>query len=206
MGIMNVSGFLDNLKMFSQNDKTIKLYPYNDKEKLYSRFLKRIYTLDNNLIKIVNKGWIYEIYKETNGIDLGNYYIIPFNKYFNKKPFAFNEMIYEWILNPNDTNDYGDQFYPFLTNGKQIIGLLGNLKDKNENNLIGILRIEHKHITNVIIIASNIYILFENIIKQIKERGKLTFGEDINIWTKNDEELNEYYNNGKIEKYKKRYC
>jgi hypothetical protein len=137
---MNIQDFLNEIINLSQKDETIKLYPYNDKEKLYSRFFNRVISNDTHLKNILKNGWLYEIYKETNGIDLKNYYIIPFNKYFNKKLFSFDEMIYEWILNPNEGNDYGDNFYPFLTNGKQIIGLLGNLEDKCGNNFIGILR------------------------------------------------------------------
>jgi hypothetical protein len=200
---MTIEMFLNEIKNLSQNDETIKLYPYNDKEKLYSRFLGRLYTLDNDLLKILTKGWIYEIYKETNGIDIKKYYIIPFNKYFNKKPFSFDEMMYECILNSNDINDYSDDFYPFLTNGKQIIGLLSKLKDKNGNNFIGILRMEYKHITGVTIIASNIYILLEKIINQIKTKNEILIGENINMWRKDDEELNEKYKNGEIEKYNK---
>jgi hypothetical protein len=199
---MTILDFLNEIKILSRNNETIKLYPYTDKEKLYSRFFDRVFTLDVNLKNILTNGWLYELYKETNGIDLGNYYILPFNNYFNKKPFSFDKMMFEWILNPNDGNDYSDDFYPFLTNGKQLIGLLGNLKDPAGNNFIGILRIQNKHVTDVIIIASSIYILFENIIKQLKEKGELILGENINIWIKNDKELGGYYNNGEIEKYK----
>jgi hypothetical protein len=112
-------------------------------------------------------------------------------------------MIYEWILNPNEGNDYGDNFYPFITNGKQIIGLLGNLEDKCGNNFIGILRIEHKHVTDVIIIASNIYIFFDKIINQLKNRNEILIGENINMWKNDDKELQEKYDNGEIEEYKK---
>jgi hypothetical protein len=199
---MNIQNFLDEIKVLSQTNEKIKLYPYDNKEKLYSRFFNRVITNDVNLKNILTDGWLHELYKETNGIDLGNYYIIPFNNYFNKKTFPFDIMMYEWILNPNDGNDYEDHFYPFLTNGKQIIGMLGSLKNTNENNFIGILRIQNKHVTDVIIIASSIYILLDNIIKQLKETRELYIGENINIWIENDEELYEYYNNGKINEYK----
>jgi hypothetical protein len=194
--------FLNEIKDLSQTNERIKLYPYENKEKLYSRFFNRIITNDINLKAILKNGWLYELYQETNGVDFGNYYIIPFNNYFNKKPSSFEEMMYGWNLNPNDGNDYGDRFYPFLTNGKQITGMLGSLKNTDGNNFIGILRIQNKHVTNVIIIASSIYILLDNIIKQLKETGELYIGENINIWTKNDKELYEYYSNGKIEEYK----
>jgi hypothetical protein len=199
---MDIQNFLNEIKILSQTNEKIKLYPYENKEKLYSRFFGRVITNDVHLKSILTNGWLYELYRETNGIDLGNYYIIPFNNYFNKKPSPFEEMMYEWNLNPNDGNDYEDNFYPFLTNGKQIIGMLGSLKNNNGNNFIGILRIQNRHVTDVIIIASSIYILLDNIIKQLKKTGELYIGENINIWIKNDKELYEYYNNGKIEEYK----
>ncbi|MDR1275952.1 MAG: hypothetical protein LBL72_06190 [Candidatus Accumulibacter sp.] len=199
---MNIQNFLSELKILSQTNGKIKLYSYDNKEKLFSRFFNRVYTLDVNLKNILTDGWLSELYKETNGIDFGNYYIIPFNDYFNKKPFSFDKMMYEWILNPNGGNDYSDNFYPFLTNGKKIIGLLGNLKNNTGDNFIGILRIQNKHVIDVIIIASSIYILLDSIIKQLKEAGELHIGENTNIWIKDDKELYEYYNNGKIEEYK----
>jgi hypothetical protein len=194
---MDIQKFLDRIKELSQNNLKIKLYPYTDKEKLYSRFFKKVITLDENIKNILTNGWLYELYKETNGIDLINYYIIPFNNYFNKKQFSFDEMMYEWILNPNDGNDYDDYFYPFLTNGKQLIGLLGSLKDNLGNNFIGILQVQNKHIVGVKIIASNIFIFLDNIIKQLEETNDLYIGENINMWVKNDNKLEEYYKNGK---------
>jgi len=126
-----MNDFLTFIGTLSITDTTVKLYPYENKEKLYSRFLRRVFV---PIVKeIVENGWLSNIYKETNGIDLRNFYIVPFNNYFNKKPLPFDEFYLDWIVNQNNPNEIGGDFCAFMTDGKTLIGYLENLKDSNGN-------------------------------------------------------------------------
>jgi hypothetical protein len=199
---MRTLDFLSELSNLSKQEIGINLYPYKDSGKLYSRFLDRMFWLKNP--DILTKGFLWEIFKETNGIDLDNFYIVPFNNYFNKKNFAFDDFCREWIINQDNSDEILADFYSFMTDGKTLIGYLDNLKDSQGNNFIGIAQGEGM-ITDVTIISSNIFILFDEIIKQLKSSDKLHFSEDVNYWRSIDSELNLYYENGNILKYKLEY-
>jgi hypothetical protein len=199
---MRTLDFLSALSNLSKQETGIKLYPYKDSGKLYSRFWAKMFWLKNP--DILTKGFLREIFKETNGIDLDGFYIVPFNNYFNKKNFSFDDFCREWIIDQNNPDEILADFYSFMTDGKTLVGYLDHLKDSQGNNFIGIAQGDGM-ITDITVISSNIFMLFDEIIKQLKSSGKLHFPKDINYWRSIDSELNLYYENSNILKYKMAY-
>ena len=198
--IMTIDIFLDFIESIMQADSTVKLHPYTDKEKLYSRFLGRVFV--PRVAEMVTNGWLSKIYEITNGIDLRNFHIVPFNNYFNKKPLPFEEFYLDWIVNQNNPEEILGDFCAFMTDGKMLIGYLENLKDSQGNEFIAIAERKRKTVTDVIVIASNIYIFLDQIAEQLKDKKLLTFNTDIDYWCSRDHELNLAYKNHKILDYK----
>lgn len=198
---MNTTEFLIKIDELSKLRTDVRLYPYTDKEKLYGRFLGRIYfPLEQ---EILTTGWLSELYKRTNGIDLANYYIVPFNNYFNKKELAFNDFYIDWF-NAKDSIDQISDFGAFMTDGKLLIGYLNKLRDSDGNNFIGIAQ-GRKVKTDVLIIATSIYKFYDSIVDQLQNNDKLDLLQDENYWRSLDPELDCYYSSGKILEYKLRY-
>ena len=198
---MEIKDFLKEVESHSTIKSDIRLYPYTNKEKLYSRFLQKLYV--PRVEKMLSDSWIADIYHATNGIDLGNFHIVPFNKYFNIKPLSFDEFYLSWSKNQNNVNEIMIDFCAFMTDNKIYVGYLENLKDSKGNNFIGIAK--KRPVNDVIIIASNIYNLLDYIAEQLKSEKLLSFPEDEIFWRSRDFELNENYDNNNILKYKMEY-
>jgi hypothetical protein len=77
---MTMEFFVNECANIAKTNCGIKLYPYDDKEKLYNRFLKKMFWLNNRAI--LEDGFLGELYSKTNGMDLYDFYIVPFNNYF----------------------------------------------------------------------------------------------------------------------------
>ena len=198
--IMTTNEFLTCIESIALTDSTVKMYPYTDKEKLYSRFLKRCFVPSTT--EMVTNGWLGKIYEATNGIDLRNFHIVPFNNYFNKKPLPFEEFYRDWVVNHYNPNEILADFYAFMTDGKTLIGYLENLKDSQGNEFIAIAEKKRKTVNDVTVIASNIYNFFDQILEQLQENKPLTFSKDINYWRSRDQELDLSYKTRKILNYK----
>jgi hypothetical protein len=199
---MQLKDFFESINLLSKINSKIRLYPYTNQEKLYNRFVGRVYHPYTE--KLVTDGWLREIYYSTNGIDFNNYYFVPFNNYFNPKSLPFEEFYIDWIKNQNNIDEIIGHFGAFMTDGKTLIGYLEYLSDSKGNNFIGIAQ-ESPIVNDIIIISSSIYILFDEIVKQLKANGELSFTEDIDYWRSVDPELDTHYKNGNILKYKLRY-
>lgn len=198
---MEMKIYLDKIENLSKTNNGVRLYPYKDPQKLLSRFEQRMFWIEDKYVLI--NGWLGEIYKCTDGIDLCNFYIVPFNNYFNKKKFDFEGLCRNWIINQNNPNEILADFYTFMTDGNLLIGYLDNLKDPYGNNFIGIAF--GKPVSDVIIISSSIYVLLNEVIKQLSNNNHLTISDNIDYWKERDMILSSYYNNGNISKYKKDY-
>lgn len=153
---------------------------------------------------IIRSGFLYEIYKETNGVDLGNFYIVPFNNYFNKKPFSFDDFCREWIINQENPEEILPDFCSFMTDGNILIGYLDNLSDSNGNHFIGIAQGDLV-VKDVLVISSSIFVLFDEIVRQLISTQRLHFPLDVDYWMGIDPQLRAFYNNGSIMKYKSKY-
>lgn len=198
---MEIKDFLKEIEYLSTTNSDICLYPYTNREKLYSRFMSRVYV--PAVEKMVSNSWVADIYHATNGIDLKNFYIVPFNNYLNAKPLPFEEFYLSWIVNQNNVNEIMIDFCAFMTDGKTYIGYLENLKDSNGNNFIGMAK--NKPVDDVIIIASNVYNLLDYIVEQLKIEESLLFPIDENFWRLRDFELDKRYDDNSILKYKMEY-
>lgn len=198
---MNANDFLIEIDKLSKLQNDIKLYPYTDKEKLYGRFLKKV--IFPNVIELVTTGWLGDLYKWTNGVDLANYYIVPFNNHFNKKELSFEKFKLDWYQTKNNPNQIID-FEAFMTDDKMLVGYLGELRDSQNNNFIGIAQ-GGKIKTDVLIIATSIYKFYDFIVEQLQSNGRLELPQDEAYWRALDPELDSYYSSGKILEYKLRY-
>lgn len=94
-------------------------------------------------------------------------------------------------------------FYAFMTDGNILVGYLENLKDPNGNNFIGITTMNS--VSDVIIISSNIYKLFDVIIHELYNNDYLKLPTDLDFWKERDQILNLSYMDGKISRYKKNF-
>lgn len=198
---MKTIDFLSAINFLSKENLQVKLYPYSNREKLYGRFVKKV--IVPKVIRVVTDGWLEEIYHSTNGIDLSNYYIIPFNNYFNPKPLSFEEFYLDWIINQDNPNEIIGRFCAFMTDNQVLIGYLEDLVDSQGNNFIGIAK--GRPVNDVIVIASSIYFLFDYIVEQLKKGKTISFPEDENFWRSRDPELDLYYDKNDILKYKLEY-
>lgn len=198
---MEMKFYLEEIQELSRHNNGVVLYPYKDSKKVFNRFEQKIFWMGDK--NVVINGWLGEIYKFTDGIDFCNFYIVPFNKYFNKKDFDFDDFCRSWIINQNDPNEIMADFYAFMTDGNILVGYLENLKDPNGNNFIGITTMNS--VSDVIIISSNIYKLFDVIIHELYNNDYLKLPTDLDFWKERDQILNLSYMDGKISRYKKNF-
>jgi hypothetical protein len=117
---IKIQDFLSAIESLSNENSKIKLHPYQNGEKLYGRFVGRV--IVPKVIDGVTNGWLGKIYHSTNGIDLNNFYIVPFNNYFNPKPLPFDEFYSDWIINQDNPNEIAGRFCAFMTDDKTLIG------------------------------------------------------------------------------------
>lgn len=200
---MDISDFLKKMKKLSYTQANIRFYPYENEEKIYSRFLKRCFMCDKDESKIITDGWLRAIYSETNGLDLGTFYIVPFNNYFNQKPEAYDEFRSSWIAGHNNPNEIiGTEFRPFMTDGKTLIGFCTGLKDMNGNHFIAIANKKRGTVRDLIFIASSIYYVLDYISLQLGAGKSLTFSVKPQDWQVRDKELWEKYKTGQVLVYK----
>ena len=198
---MTTQKFLGEIESLSKTNSNTRLYPYEDRDKLYARFLKKVY--NDDIKSLLNEGWLGDLYKFTNGVDLSNYYIVPFNNYLNNKKMSFNDFYIDWIINQDNINEISGHFCAFMTNDNFIIGYMDNLFDSKGNNFIGIA--QGVPVKDILIISSSICVLYDEIIKQLKETGMINLSEDINFWKSIDPELDKFYQKKLIREYKLRY-
>src|SRR3712207_3326458 len=102
--------------------KTYKITDQKLKSKLLTRFYDRLFWLED--VAELKRGWLGQLYERTNGIDLLNYYLVPYNKHFNPKPYSFDEYYREWIVDQESGNEILADIYACMT-------------DTNERNIIG---------------------------------------------------------------------
>lgn len=198
---MTTETFISKIKFFQVENNLIKLYP-TDNPKALQKFWERLFWIPN--INQQKNGWLNDLYKQTNGIDLINYYIVPYNIYFNKKTESFDDFCREWIVNQDNPNEILADFYSFMTNDYSLIGYLDNLKNENDDNYIAYSSV-NKGIKDVEIIFSSIYKLYDFIIESFINKRELDFSHPIDYWKERDEELNKAYLNNKIMIYKEKY-
>lgn len=130
---MNTSNFIDKVTHFSEENELVHTYLNVDNNaKAYDRFLKRLFWVDE--LHIYTTGWLGELYNYTNGVDLINYYIVPYNNYYNPKKFAYDDFCRGWIT--NHKNEILAGFYSFMTDDSSLIGFLGQLRDTQGNHFI----------------------------------------------------------------------
>lgn len=198
---MTTKTFIANIKSFASENDLIKLYPL-DNSKAYQRFWERLFWLPD--VEQLKTGWLGDLYSQTNGIDLLNYQIVPYNNYFNKKTESFDEFCREWIVNQDNPNEILADFYSFMTDKNSLIGYLENLKNVDGDHFIAFSSTP-KRLKDVNIIFSSIYKLYDYIIERINNDELLDFSHPIDFWRERDEELNTAYSDNLIESYKLKF-
>ncbi|PTQ72179.1 hypothetical protein [Pseudomonas sp. GV071] len=198
---MKTEDFINNIRVLSDDNLHIKMYQIDDQVKVYGRFLERMFWMSDAPLK---HGWLEQLYRYSNGLDLSTYYIVPYNNFFNKKKFSFDDFCNEWIVNQDNSNEVLCDFYSFMTDGVSLIGYLENLKDNQGDNFIGFSS-ESKNIKDVDIIFSNIYSLYDYVIGSLKEDKRLNFFKPIEFWRERDIELDSAYKDKRIIDYKMRF-
>ena len=198
---MEMNLYLRKIEDLSKTNNGVVLYPYKNAQKLLYRFEQRLFWLGNK--EVATHGWLGEMYKYSNGIDFCNFYIVPFNNYFNKKKEDFEHFCRSWIVNQNNPNEILADFYAFMTDGKLLIGYLDNLKDPEGNNFIGVAI--GSPVSDVVIISSNIYNFLDRILPQLYNKKVVDIPIDKEFWIEYDQVLKSYYTNGKIDNYKKEF-
>ncbi len=202
---MNIPEFLDRMRQFARTRTDITFYPYENGHKLYARFLGRCFTLDEDEQYILTNGWLRELYSVTNGLDLGNFYIVPFNNYFNQKPEAYDQFRSSWIAGHNNPDEIvGTDFHAFMTDGNTLIGFCTGVKDADGSPFIAVANKKRRTVTDLTFIASSIDRLLDHIAKQLEEDGKLVFSVNPQDRPAQDRELCEKYETGQILEYKLR--
>lgn len=198
---MTTAEFISKIEIYESKNDSIKLYPTTN-EKALHKFWQRLFWLPN--VELHKSGWLDNLYKYTNGINLLNYYIVPYNTYFNKKSQSFDEFCREWIVNQDNQNEILADFYAFMTDRKSLIGYLDNLKGSKGHHFIAYSK-SSKYLKDLKIIFSSIYELYEHIIECIANKKMLDFSQPLDFFISRDQELRRYYEQGIIKEYKEKF-
>lgn len=198
---MNTELFLNKIKSLADSNDLIELYPL-DNPKALNRFWDRLFWFPD--LKQLKLSWLNDLYKHTNGMDLINYYIVPYNAYFNKKPQAFDDFCREWIVNQENPNEILADFYAFMTDRHSLVGFVDNLRDAEGNNFIAYSAVPQK-LKDIQIIFSSVYKLYDYIIETITHGKMLDFSHPSEFWKERDDVLKKAYDENIILNYKLKY-
>lgn len=73
---MTTETFISRIKLFQSKSDLIKIYPIEN-TKVLQRFWERLFWMPD--VNKLSNSWLGDLYKQTNGVDLLNYYIVPYN-------------------------------------------------------------------------------------------------------------------------------